>query len=152
MAVSCILCAIVAGEAEASFVHRDPLLSAFMDTHPVTPGHLLVVPNVHVTALRVLDGETTGDLLRLGVRLAAALRGSDLGAEGVDFLAADGAAAGQEIDHVHLHVIPRFAGDGLVIDAEAWRRSPPTRARLDAQAASISRSLDQGSDGGTGDG
>src|SRR5207248_1907077 len=65
MAVSCILCAIVAGEAEASFVHRDPLLSAFMDTHPVTPGHLLVVPNVHVTALRVLDGETTGDLLRL---------------------------------------------------------------------------------------
>ena len=150
--MSCILCAIVAGEAEASFVHRDPLLSAFMDIRPVTPGHLLVAPNVHSVSLRDLDGEIAGDLFRLGIRLATALRGSGLRAEAIDFMVADGAAAGQEAAHVHLHVIPRFPGDGVVIDAPSWRMPAPTREELDAQAAQISRSLDQGSDGGTGDG
>ena len=70
----CIFCSILAGEAPASFVYRDEVCSAFVDIQPVNLGHLLVIPNVHATHLADLDGETAAHLMRIGHRLAAALR------------------------------------------------------------------------------
>ena len=83
-----------------------------MDIHPLNPGHVLVIPTCHAASLAELDPESGADLFRLGQRVAAAIRRSDLRCEGVNFLLADGEAAGQEIFHVHLHVIPRHRGDG----------------------------------------
>ncbi len=131
----CIFCEIVAGQSPASVVAEDDVALAFMDIRPVTPGHLLVVPKRHATHLAELDEATGGHLFRAGMHLTAALRRSGLRCEGINLFLADGAAAGQEVFHVHLHVFPRFAGDAFRIDAD-WSATP-SRAELDAIAARV---------------
>jgi histidine triad (HIT) family protein len=138
----CIFCDIVAGQAEASFVLRDELVSAFLDIRPVTPGHLLVIPNEHVMFTHDLPEATANRLFAVARKLAHTLRHSDgVRADGVDLFVADGEAAGQEVLHAHLHVIPRFAGDGFEIHAAAWQASPPGRDQLDGQAQLIREAL-----------
>jgi len=139
----CIFCKILAGKAPASFIYKDENCSAFMDLHPVNPGHVLVVPNEHAASLAQLPPDTGGYLFQVGQRVAAALRESGLRCEGVNFFLADGAAAGQEVFHVHLHVLPRFAGDGF-----GFRRRPGSgfltgRASLDETAARIEAEMSQ---------
>jgi len=133
--VDCVFCQIVARQAPVSAVHEDDQALAFMDIRPAIPGHLLVVPKRHAAYLADLDEETGGHLFRVGMRLAAGLRRSAVRCEGVNLFLADGAAAGQEVFRVHVHVIPRFAGDGFRIDAN-WSVQP-SRAELDDTAAQI---------------
>lgn len=109
----CVFCAIVAGEAEASVVGEDERGVAFLDIQPVTPGHLLVVPRRHADDLAGLDPDDGAAAFGLAQRSAAALRRSGLRCEGVNVWLADGEAAGQDVFHVHLHVVPRFPGDGF---------------------------------------
>jgi histidine triad (HIT) family protein len=123
-------------------VYGDEHVVAFMDIMPVTPGHLLVVPRVHVDFLRALDEEVGARIFRVAHHLAKALYRSGLPCEGVNIFLADGEAAFQEIFHVHLHVFPRFSGDGFRIDAE-WRQAE--RAELDAAAAHVRDGLESGS-------
>ena len=136
-AADCIFCQIVAGEAEASIVHDDGDILAFMDIRPVTPGHLLVIPKRHAPYLADLDEATGARMFMVAQRLAAALRASGLRCEGVNLFLADGEAANQEVFHVHLHVFPRFAGDTFRISAD-WSVTP-SRSELDAQAERIRR-------------
>lgn len=131
----CVFCAIVAGEAPASVVYDDEGILAFMDIGPVTPGHLLVIPKVHVPGLDGLDEALGARMFTIAMRLAAALRGSGLRCEGINLFLADGEAAFQEVFHVHLHVFPRFAGDTFRLAADWSQR--PNRATLDAIAARI---------------
>lgn len=140
MTTPCIFCSIVAGQAEASVVHRDDLCMAFMDLMPVNPGHLLVVPREHATYLAELPAATGAHMFAVAQRLAARLRGSGLRADGVNVFLADGEAAGQEVFHVHLHVIPRFAGDGFGLTFGPSYGQPVSRARLDREAAAIAAS------------
>ena len=109
----CVFCQIVAGEAEASFVNETERAVAFMDIQPITVGHVLVAPRRHASSLEELEPEDGSELFRMGQRAAAALRGSSLRCEGVNFFLADGTAAGQDVFHVHLHVFPRFDEDGF---------------------------------------
>ena len=136
----CIFCRIVAGEAPASVVHRDERCLAFMDIRPVNPGHLLVVPLRHAPHLADTDGETAAHLMRVAHRLAAALRASGLRCEGVNLFLADGAAAMQEVFHVHLHVFPRFRGDGFGLRFGPHYTVRP-RAELDGAAAAVRAAL-----------
>jgi diadenosine tetraphosphate (Ap4A) HIT family hydrolase len=129
----CPFCAIVAGEAPASVVHEDERSLAFLDLNPATEGHALVVPREHSVGLADLPERTGGHLFRVGQRVAAALRES-LDPDGVNLFLADGAAAGQEVFHVHLHVLPRYEGDGVVIDGGQERAS---REELDAVAERV---------------
>ena len=138
MESDCVFCRIVQGTAQASFIHRDELVSALLDIRPVTPGHLLVIPNRHVAAVHALPDTTANRLFSIARQLARSLREGDaVRAEGVNLFVADGEAAGQEVFHAHLHVIPRFEGDGFEISAAAWRDPPPIRDELDRQAAAI---------------
>jgi histidine triad (HIT) family protein len=134
----CIFCRILAGEVPGSFVYRDERVAAFMDIKPVNTGHLLVVPTAHAAFLADIDAETAAHLMRVGHRMAAALRASGVKCEGVNLFLADGESAMQEVFHVHLHVFPRFAGDGfgLRFAPEYYTRRPP-RDELDRIAASL---------------
>ncbi len=135
----CLLCRLAAGEAEVSVVHEDERTVALMDIQPLVRGHVLVVPRAHAAYLADLDPEDGAQLFRVGQVAAAALRGSSLRCEGVNFFLADGEAAGQDVFHVHLHVFPRYPGDGFGL------RLPPDyavrpRAELDEAAEALRRS------------
>lgn len=134
---SCIFCNIIAGNAEASVVHRDSRSIAFMDIMPVTPGHILVVPLTHAESLSELEPSTGEHLFRVAQQLASQIRRSGLRADGINLFLADGEAAGQEVFHVHLHVFPRFAGDGFALKFGPEYGTPVARARLDRHARAI---------------
>ncbi len=132
----CLLCLLASRQAEVSIVHEDERTVTFMDIQPVVRGHMLVVPRAHAPYLADLDELDGAHVFRAGQIAAAALRASQLRCEGVNFFLADGEAAGQEIFHVHLHVLPRFVGDGFGL------RFPPDysvrpRAELDEAAEAI---------------
>lgn len=133
----CIFCRIFAGELPVSLIYRDEVCAAFMDIQPVNPGHLLVVPLEHRPYLADIDGETAGHLMRVAHRLAAALRASNVRCEGVNLFLADGEAAMQEVFHVHLHVFPRYAGDGFGLRFGPDYKKRPPREELDRIAADL---------------
>lgn len=111
--LNCIFCAIVSGAAPASVVHEDEQLIAFCDLRPINRGHLLIAPKRHATNLAELPAETGALMFKLAQRLAARIRHSPIPADGINLSLADGAAAGQTVFHVHLHVIPRLIKDGF---------------------------------------
>lgn len=131
---SCTFCDIIAGRLESSLVYDDEHVVAFMDIMPVAPGHLLVVPRVHVDFLQTLDEELGSHLFQVAHHLAKGLYRSGVPCEGVNMFLADGQAAFQEIFHVHLHVFPRTKYDGFRIEAD-WRQRE--RAELDATAGQV---------------
>lgn len=137
----CIFCEILAGQAEGSFVYRDDLCTAFLDIHQPTAGKLLIVPNQHATALADLPSETGGHMFQVAQQLAVALRRSGLPCEGVNLFLSDGRAAGQDVFHVHLHVMPRFTGDGINLRFGADHAHFPNRFELDRLAAEIRKGL-----------
>jgi len=112
-AQGCIFCAILRGDVDASFVHRDEDVVAFMDIRPVTEGHLLVIPTEHYVTIDEVPEDIAGRMTAVGVRAAKALSQSGVPMEGYNFFIANGEAAGQEVFHVHLHVIPRYPNDGF---------------------------------------
>jgi histidine triad (HIT) family protein len=128
----CIFCAILRGEAPGSAFYADDAVVGLLDINPVTAGHALIIPRQHAADLAALDEATGQRLWTVAQRTAAALRASGLRCEGVNLFLADGAAAFQEVFHVHLHVFPRYAGDGFSISAD-WSQRPPREA-LDANA------------------
>ncbi len=141
---SCVFCQIIEGQVQASTVFHDEVVTVFMDIHPLTPGHLLVVPNQHIADLSGLDHETGAHMLDVGRRAASGLRRSDIRCEGINLFLADGAAAGQTIFHLHLHVVPRFRGDGFSIVHGVRGSSPASREDLDHQARAIRMALEPG--------
>ena len=145
----CVFCRILAGELPASFVYRDDRCAAFMDIRPVNSGHLLVIPTRHAPYLADIDPSEAADIMKVGHTAAAALRASGVRCEGINFFLADGEAAMQEVFHVHLHVIPRFRGDGfrLHFSPEYYTRRPE-RSELDTIAATISPYIRSGSQQG----
>lgn len=135
--VECIFCRIVQGEAPASIVYADEVVRAFMDIQPVNPGHVLVVPNAHASSLSELAEHTGAHLFVVAQRVAAALRESELRCEGVNLFLADGEAAFQDVFHVHLHVLPRYVGDGFGLRFGPHYGRRPSRAELDDVAQRI---------------
>lgn len=133
----CVFCAVVAGRAASSTVHDDgagPV--AFLDLQPAVEGHTLVVPRRHVPDLAGLTPDEGAAMWELGRRVAAAARTAGL-ADGVNLFLADGATAGQEVWHVHLHVLPRRPGSVLRLDAAR----PAERSALDVVAARLRDAL-----------
>jgi len=112
MADDCIFCKIVAGELPATRIDEDERTLAFMDIAPWTRGHALVIPKAHATDLGEIGEEDLAAVAAMAKRVA--LRQKErLGAEGVNLLNAFGAAAWQTVFHFHMHVIPRYGGDGM---------------------------------------
>jgi histidine triad (HIT) family protein len=138
--VRCPFCEIVAGERDQPVVHEGDRCMAFLCEPPAAWGHVLVVPRAHAADLWAVESETFAELAETARRLAFALR-SGLAAEGVNLRANSGGAAGQDVFHLHLHVIPRYAGDSLgracVWGAPPWR--PPEGG--DAKRAEVAAAL-----------
>ena len=126
----CLFCSIVAGEVPSHNVYEDDVCLAFLDIQPINPGHTLVVPKEHSVGLEDLPPVTAGYMINVAQQVAAGLRDSDLESEGVNLLLADGEAAGQEVAHVHLHVVPRHQGDGFGYKFPPGYSDKPTQEDL----------------------
>ena len=109
--MSCIFCRIVAGEIPAEVVAREPDVTAFLDVQPLADGHVLVVPRAHAACIEDLEPAAADALFRTVTRLAGPVRDA-LGAAGTTIGINNGEATGQTIPHVHVHIVPRWAGDG----------------------------------------
>lgn len=138
MTAGCVFCAIVADEADASFVASSGLAVAFLDIRPVGTGHTLVIPRRHAVGLADLEDVEGAELFRLGRQIAVAQRELGL-AEGVNLFLADGEVAGQEVFHAHLHVLARRRDDGLRLAVDY--PPSPDREELDATAARLRAAL-----------
>ena len=145
-----VFCDILAGTRPASVVYLDEVCCAFMDIQPVNPGHTLVIPLKHSASLSELNPETGSHLFAVSQRVAAALYSasaagsSGLRCEGVNLFLADGSVAGQDVFHVHLHVIPRYAGDGFGFRFGPGYTHRPQRSELDRLAGQIRAALGAG--------
>lgn len=131
----CIFCGVLCGAAPATFVYRDDQCAVLMDIRPINPGHMVIVPLVHCALLTELDVEVAAQLMRVAHAMSTALRKSGLRCEAVNLLLADGAAAGQEVFHAHLHVFPRYRMDGFGLRfSPDYAYRPRTELEAAAQA------------------
>jgi len=132
----CIFCDIIRGGAEVSVCYEDADALAFMDIQPVNPGHVLVAPKQHYESLLDLPPETGQQLYGVVSRLAPVVTNA-VRAEGMNIIVSSGAAAGQDVYHFHIHLIPRHKGDGFDVPLPYPRSEMPPRTALDAMAARI---------------
>ncbi len=136
----CVFCEMVAGQVAASPVYEDDLVLAFLDNAPINPGHTLVIPKAHHGSLSDLPEATGARIFSVGRHLAGALRRSGIRCEGVNLFLSDGEAAGQEVFHCHLHVLPRFRDDSFRVEHDPSMR--PSREELDVVAQRISATFE----------
>jgi diadenosine tetraphosphate (Ap4A) HIT family hydrolase len=132
-----MFCRIVAGGEEASAVFEDEHVLGFLDHDPINPGHTLIVPRRHALHIGELDAAASAAMFPAAQRVATGLRSSGLRCDGVTIHLADGAAAGQEVFHVHLHVIPRWRGDGMRLRPPGRPPHRPPRSELDVIARAL---------------
>jgi len=133
----CIFCRLVAGDIPSARVFEDELTLAFMDLGQVNPGHVLVASKRHAATLFELTADEAAALMRTAQRIALAVR-AVFDPDGVMLLQANGAVAGQTVGHVHLHVVPRHAGDGIDF---SWPRKEPGPAALEDYAQRLRAAL-----------
>jgi len=112
-----------------------------MDIQPINAGHVLVVPDEHAARLAHLPEDTGARMFRIAQRISAALYASGLDCEGINLFLADGEAAGQDVFHAHLHVIPRFAWDGFGLRFGPGYADRPDRESLEVAAKRIRDAL-----------
>jgi histidine triad (HIT) family protein len=129
----CIFCAIASGEGPAQIVDSDDRTVAFLDIHPATRGHALVIPRAHSVDLFDVAEEDLQATLAAARRLAQQMR-ETIKPDGFNILNAAGRAAWQSVFHFHLHVIPRYEGDPLRLP---WRPGPVDPSELAEVAAEI---------------
>jgi histidine triad (HIT) family protein len=134
---NCVFCRIVAREIPATVVHEDEHTLAFMDLGQVNPGHVLVAVRAHAENLYGLNDAQAGAVLRAAARVARAIREA-FKPEGLSVYQANGKAAGQTVFHYHVHLVPRYEGDGMAL---TWPVKNPPREKLEEAAAKIRASL-----------
>jgi histidine triad (HIT) family protein len=119
----CIFCSIVKGDAPVTKVDEDEHTIAFMDIHPWTEGHALVIPKEHYQDLYEIPDETLHQVMSAAKRLAGRVR-DGLDADGVNLLNSTGRAAWQTVFHFHVHVIPRYEDDPLELPVRPQEGDP----------------------------
>ena len=134
---NCIFCKIAAGQIPAAKVLETGAVVAFLDIAPVAPGHLLVVSKEHYARLSETPPDVAAALAAELPRLTRAVLAST-GATALNVLQNDGREAGQVVEHIHFHLIPRRAGDEFRYH---WPRNPYAEGGMEQMRASITKAL-----------
>ncbi len=135
--MECIFCKIRDGQIPSTRVYEDEKTLAFMDINPINDGHLLVIPKAHAETIYDIPPEDFAAVTRTTKKMAEAIRRS-LQPEGLHLLQANGQAAFQSVPHFHLHLIPRWKGDGKGFN---WTLVKGDPARIKATAEKIRSKL-----------
>lgn len=124
---SCIFCRIANGEIPSRTIYEDDRFRAILDLGPATKGHALILPKEHYEDLFAMPEELAAEAMKLAKRLAG-IQKERLNADGLNLVQNNGTAAGQTVRHFHIHLIPRYEGDGQTI---GWKPGDPGEAELD---------------------
>ena len=135
MKEDCIFCKIAKGEIHSATVYEDSHFTVILDVNPATKGHCLIIPKEHFDNIYDLDGETAGKLFALATCIARAMRDA-LKCDGLNLVQNNGEIAGQTVNHFHLHLIPRYEGDGLNGHSRRFPRS--SQKKSDSQLRNLS--------------
>jgi histidine triad (HIT) family protein len=133
----CIFCKIVERTSPARIVHEDERTLAFMDLFPLTRGHALVVPKVHATNLFEIAPDDAAAVMLTTQRVAKAAMAA-FGAAGLNLFQTNGAVAMQTVFHLHVHVLPRYVGDGFKV---VFTREMGSEEELEDAAALLRAAL-----------
>ncbi len=134
---TCIFCKIVAKKAPASILYEDETVLAFLDIRPLNMGHTLVIPKVHSVDIFDIPTKDLLAVYAVSKKLSFAVNKST-GADGISIIQQNGKAAGQDIFHLHVHVVPRFSGQTLPRFSEL---KEVERAKLDEMANTIRQNI-----------
>jgi histidine triad (HIT) family protein len=137
---TCPFCDLIRGAGEVSMCFEDTDVVAFMDNQPVNAGHVLVVPRAHYESLEDIPRPLATHLFDVAMQLAPVVKHVG-NADGMNIVVNSGAAAGQDVFHFHVHVIPRCRGDGFDVPLPFAGSAMPDRTLLDASAARIIAAL-----------
>lgn len=113
----CLFCKIISGDIPSKKIFEDDLVFAFLDIHPWSRGHTLIIPKRHAGDIHDIDDESLQRIVLTAKELAG-LYDEKLGADGYNLHQSNGAAAQQEVFHFHMHLIPRYEEAGLMIVAQ----------------------------------
>ncbi len=108
----CIFCNIVSREIPSYTVYENDDVYAFLDIHPVNRGHTLVIPKRHARNVFDISSEDWAAVMKAVHALAGTIEKAT-GADGINLVMNNREHAGQVVDHAHMHIIPRFKGDGI---------------------------------------
>ena len=135
--MSCVFCRIVDGEAPARTVYETETVQAFLDANPLANGHTLVVPKAHYERIDDLPSDLAAEVFGAVHTVTPAVEAA-VNADATTVAFNNGRAAGQEVPHVHGHIVPRFQGDGAGPIHRLFRERPTLAdAELDAIADDI---------------
>lgn len=136
----CIFCKITRGEIPSIKIDENDVAFAFMDINPIAPGHCLVIPKHHAENVFVTPPHASAAALEMVSRVAAAVNRA-IAPEGINILQANGPGAKQSVFHIHFHIIPRRADDGLTMN---WEVTPGDMDEIQAVAEKIRAELAAG--------
>jgi histidine triad (HIT) family protein len=131
----CLFCRIVRGEIPARIVREDERTVAFMDINPATRGHCLVIPRAHSADVTEIHPDDLAACALAAQDLARCAL-DRLGADGVNLMNSCRAAAWQTVFHFHVHVIPRYAHDPMVLP---WKPAPGDADEIAAAAVALTQ-------------
>ena len=129
----CIFCKIIAGDIPSATIYENDECKVILDRFPSGEGHALILPKNHVANIFEIDPEQAGRLFSLAAKLAKAMK-EVLGFEHMNILQNNGTVAGQTVFHFHIHLIPRWEGDGINI---GWAPTEPTDEEIAAVKAKL---------------
>ena len=135
---NCIFCKIANGIIPSATVYEDDDFRAILDIAPAHKGHIIVLPKSHADNLYSLDDEVAAKALPLVKRLAKALKAAT-GCDGINILQNNETAAGQTVFHLHIHIVPRYEGDGIL---PVWPQGSYEDGEAAALATEIASKLD----------
>ena len=111
----CIFCKIISGEIGSATIYENEEFKVILDRFPANEGHVLILPKYHYSNIFDIDPEVGGRLFQLAIRIAGVMQ-KTLGFEHMNVMQNNGLVAGQTVFHFHLHLIPRYENDGVMID------------------------------------
>lgn len=135
--MDCVFCKIRDGQIPSTRIFEDERTLAFMDINPLNDGHCLVITRAHAPTIFEAAVADLQAAVAAAQRVALALKRA-LAPDGLNLLQANGAAAFQSVPHVHLHLVPRWTGDGKGFD---WPLVPGDRVRIQGVAEKIRDAL-----------
>lgn len=124
---NCIFCKIANGEIPSRTIYEDEKFRVILDLGPATRGHALILPKDHYANLFEMPEELAADAMKLAKKVAARQK-TILHADGLNLVQNNGTAAGQTVEHFHIHLIPRYENDGQTI---GWKPQEPAPEELD---------------------